>query len=127
VLRGVHVHPIHDDYLIVLDGRATIGLRDLRRASPTQGTSDTVELTGDDLAALFIPHGVAHGFYFAVPSLYICAVSREWDVNDELGCRWSDPDLGIDWPGSAPVVSDRDADAPSLQDLLIQLEPWQPF
>src|SRR3954452_9738350 len=34
VLRGVHVHLRHDDYLTVPVGRASVGLRDLRHGSP---------------------------------------------------------------------------------------------
>jgi dTDP-4-dehydrorhamnose 3,5-epimerase len=37
VLRGVHVHPVHEDYLVLLLGHATLGLRDLRPGSPTLG------------------------------------------------------------------------------------------
>src|SRR3990170_6547130 len=37
VLRGVHVHVRHVDYLIVLEGRASIGLRDLRPRPPPRG------------------------------------------------------------------------------------------
>src|SRR3989304_9839168 len=37
VLRGGHVHVRPVDYLIVLEGRASIGLRDLRRGSPPGG------------------------------------------------------------------------------------------
>ncbi|MGH7819953.1 MAG: dTDP-4-dehydrorhamnose 3,5-epimerase family protein, partial [Candidatus Binatia bacterium] len=55
VLRGVHVHLVHDDYLVIVDGRAAIGLRDLRRGSPTEGRAALVELSADDLAALVIP------------------------------------------------------------------------
>src|SRR5262249_50281289 len=64
VLRGVHVHHVHSDYLIILHGRASIGLRDLRRGSPTEGAVALVEMRGDDLKGLTIPPGVAHGFYF---------------------------------------------------------------
>ena len=45
VLRGVHVHIRHDDYLTVPVGRASVGLRDLRRGSPTEGLSALVELS----------------------------------------------------------------------------------
>lgn len=127
VLRGVHVHPRHDDYLIVLQGRATIGLRDLRRGSPTEGMVAVVELRGDSMAAITIPHGVAHGFYFHEPSLHVYSVSHYWDPADELGCRWDDPDLGIPWPVATATLSERDAAAPSLKELLAQLEPYQPI
>lgn len=127
VLRGVHVHPWHDDYLILLQGRACVGLRDLRRCSPTEGLTALLELGGAKLNALTIPHGVAHGFYFYEPSAHIYAVSRYWDAADELGCHWRDPALGIPWPAKGALISERDAGAPPLRDLMAQLEPYQPI
>ena len=76
VLRGVHVHPRHDDYLTVVRGSATVGLRDLRDDSPTAGAAACVELSAEDPIAISIPHGVAHGFYFTRPSTHIYAVSE---------------------------------------------------
>jgi dTDP-4-dehydrorhamnose 3,5-epimerase len=126
-LRGVHVHIRHDDYLTTLRGQASVGLRDLRRGSPTEGMSALVELAEDPLTALLIPHGVAHGFYFAEPSLHLYGVTKYWDVGDELACHWADPQLEIPWPAVPTLVSERDSTAPSLAELLDELEPLQPF
>ena len=126
-LRGVHVHIRHDDYLTTLRGRASVGLRDLRRGSPTEGMSALVELAEEPLTALLIPHGVAHGFYFAEPSLHLYGVTKYWDVGDELACHWADPRLEIPWPAMPTLVSERDSTAPSLAELLDELEPSQPF
>jgi dTDP-4-dehydrorhamnose 3,5-epimerase len=126
-LRGVHVHIRHDDYLIVLKGRASVGLRDLREGSPTEGSSVLVELAEDLPAALVIPHGVAHGFYFHEPSLHLYAVTHYWNVADELVCHWADPELEIDWPARPTVISERDATAQRLGDLIEQLAPVQHF
>jgi len=125
-LRGVHVHPRHDDYLLLLMGHLTIGLRDLRRGSPTEGLSAVVVMTGDPITAIVMPHGVAHGFYYHAPSLHLYAVSEYWSVDDELGCHWADPELEIPWPAEPTLVSERDATAPPLARLLEQLEPSQP-
>jgi len=127
VLRGVHVHPRHDDYLIVLSGRVGAGMRDLRRGSPTEGQAVLVDLSGDTMSALTIPHGVAHGFYFHEPSLHVYAVSEYWDPEDELGCHWRDPGLQIPWPSPRALISGRDEEAPPLRVLLDRLEPWQPI
>lgn len=127
VLRGVHVHVHHDDYLVVLQGRASIGLRDLRQRSRTEGIAGLVELCGEKLEALVIPHGVAHGFYFHEPSMHVYSVSRYWDLADELGCHWADPSLGIPWPMKEARLSARDASAPPLRELLAQLAPFQPL
>ena len=122
VLRGVHVHVKHTDYLTLLQGRASIGLRDLRKRSATSGMAMLLEMSGDALSAITIPPGVAHGFYFHEPSLHIYAVSHYWDLADELGCRWDDPHLGIPWPAGPVTLSDRDAALPSLKALLNALE-----
>lgn len=126
VLRGVHVHPRHDDYLTVVRGRATIGLRDLRQDSPTEGAAACVDLNGEQPTAISIPHGVAHGFYFHEPSTHIYAVSHYWDMADELGCRWDDPGLEIPWPQQSARISPRDETLPPLETLLDELRAaWQ--
>jgi len=127
VLRGVHVHIRHDDYLTVPVGRASVGLKDLRRGSPTEGLAALVELGEEHPAALVIPHGVAHGFYFHEPSLHVYAVSEYWDAADELACNWADPELGIAWPVATALVSDRDRGAQPLRALLDALAPSQPI
>lgn len=114
VLRGVHVHWRHADYLTLAAGRATIGLHDLRPGSSTEGLGVTVELDAASPSALVIPVGVAHGFYFHEPSIHVYAVSHEFDPADELGCRWDDPHLGIEWPCADPRISERDRSLGSL-------------
>lgn len=126
VLRGVHVHPCHDDYLTVVRGRATIGVRDLREGSPSEGAAACVELNGESPTAISIPHGVAHGFFFHEPSTHIYSVSHYWDLADELGCRWDDPRLEIPWPHAEARISPRDAALPSLDTLLGELRAtWE--
>ena len=121
VLRGVHVHPRHDDYLTVVRGRAFVGVRDLRDDSPTLGAAACIELAAERPGAITIPHGVAHGFYFAEPSTHVYAVSHYWDPADELGCRWDDPALEIPWPQDRARLSPRDESLPSLTALLDEL------
>ena len=121
VLRGVHVHPRHDDYLLLAAGSAVIGLRDLRDDSPTNGRAMEVTFTAAHPQAIFSPHGVAHGFYFPEPSIHIYSVTSYWAHDDELGCHWSDPELGIHFPCDNPMISPRDAGLPALAELLDQL------
>src|SRR3954469_9998303 len=61
VLRGVHVHLRHDDYLTVPVGRASVGLRDLRHGSPSEGLTAVVELGREQPGALVIPRGSPTG------------------------------------------------------------------
>jgi dTDP-4-dehydrorhamnose 3,5-epimerase len=122
VLRGVHVHPRHDDYLTVVRGKVTIGLKDLRPGSLSEGHAACVELSAEQPAAISIPHGVAHGFYFHRLSMHIYAVSHYWDLADELGCRWDDASLEIPWPQSEAHISTRDAELPPLAELRAEFE-----
>jgi dTDP-4-dehydrorhamnose 3,5-epimerase len=125
VLRGVHVHVKHSDFLILLRGRASIGLRDLRRGSPTDGMTAMIEMHGDEHRSLTIPPGVAHGFYFHERSTHVYAVTQYWESSDELGCYWADPALEINWPDVAPLISERDAALPSLRELVESLPHGQ--
>ena len=127
VLRGVHVHPQHTDYLMIVSGTVTVGLRDLRLGSETEGLPATLTVDGDRLTAVTIPPGVAHGFLFHDAAIHLYAVSHYWDTADELACHWSDPTLGIDWPFAPSLVSPRDDTAGSLSDLLAEIAPYQPI
>lgn len=119
VLRGVHVHTRHADYLTMAKGHMTLGLCDLRPESPTHMRAATVELSANEAPkALSIPPGVAHGFYFVEDSIHVYAVSHYWDMADELGCRWDDPELGIPWEHESAQISQRDEDLQTLPELI---------
>ncbi len=111
VLRGVHLHWKHLDYLIVLKGHMTLYLHDVRPDSTSRGQTFVVDLKEDTLQAAIIPTGVAHGFYFNKDSTHIYAVSEYWDKEDELGCMWNSPELNIAWPTNNPILSERDLNA----------------
>ena len=125
VLRGVHMHKFHHDYLILVEGRAVFGLKDLRPRSPTEGMTAMVEASGDCLQAITIPPGVAHGFYFHTDAVHLYGVSRYWDLEDELGCPFDDPQLGLVWPNPNPHRSERDLTASPLSALLRHAPVWQ--
>jgi dTDP-4-dehydrorhamnose 3,5-epimerase len=111
VLRGVHVHVRHWDHIVVVAGRMLLGLHDLRSLTGTYQQSCMIELDADKPSAVVIPPGVAHGFYFPQSSILVYGTSHYWDVGDEIACRWSAPQLQLDWQDHAPIVSDRDAAA----------------
>lgn len=125
VLRGVHVHLEHSDYLVVAGGHCLFGLFDCRSGSPSGRRSALVAARGLAPFGLVIPPGVAHGFYFEKPSLHIYAVTSYWDGADELGCRFDDPALGIKWPNPAPILSQRDRELPPLADVLPLIPEWR--
>jgi dTDP-4-dehydrorhamnose 3,5-epimerase len=116
VLRGVHVHVRHVDHMALLSGRMVVGLHDMRPASPTVGASCVLELDADAPRAVVVPPGVAHGMYFPVASVLTYGLSHPWEPGEEIGCRWDSKELGLAWPTSTPVLSERDAAAPGYAD-----------
>ncbi len=117
VLRGVHVHRRHADWLCVVSGTLTLGLHDVRPGSTTVTASAMIELSGDEWRMVYIPAGVAHGFYFPEPTVHLYGVSHYWDPADELACRWDDPRLGLSWPCDRPLLSPRDRSAGGFDEL----------
>jgi len=124
-LRGVHVHPRHDDCLTLVSGSLTVGLMDLRPDSPTSGMSVLLEMEGTRPEALTIPHGVAHGFYAKEPSVVLTGASHYYDPDDELRILWSDPELGLHWPEDPTILSPADRSAPSLAEAQAELRRRQ--
>jgi dTDP-4-dehydrorhamnose 3,5-epimerase len=126
VFRGFHVHVKHTDYLMMASGVMALGLRDLRRASPTHGLTALIELNAERPSAVVLPPGVAHGFSFVEPSVHIYAVSEFWDKEDELACHWADPEIGIPWPLREPQLSRRDREAGPLAEMIRLYESKEP-
>ena len=116
-LRGVHLHLRHWDYLCIIAGEMLLGLHDMRPQSPTYRLATALRLPSDAACSIAIPPGVAHGFYFAAEAQYLYAVDHYWDPSDELGCRWDDPELRLAWPSDEPLLSPRDAAAPTYAEL----------
>lgn len=111
VLRGVHVHVVHADYLTLVAGRMLLALHDMRPESPTAGLGAMLVLDAATPQAVLVPPGVCHGFYFPVPSTLVYSVSAYWNAFDELGCRFDDAAFDFDWPERQPSLSPRDRDA----------------
>jgi len=120
VLRGLHYQwPNPQGKLVsVLEGEVYDVAVDIRRGSPTFGRSIGVMLTADNHRHFWVPEGFAHGFCvvsdFATFSYQCTAL---YDPKADAGIRWNDAALGIDWPISAPLLSDKDGRTPLLEDV----------
>lgn len=122
VLRGVHVHPRHDEFALVATGTALLGIKDLRRDSASFGSAALLTLAGERPELVTLPHGVAHGFYYTTEACLLLASSHDYDPADDLACHWADPALDIPWPIRDPILSERDRAAPPLAALLETLD-----
>lgn len=116
VIRGLHAHTVHTDVLTVISGSLVLGLVDLRPQSATQGNTAVVRMRPLKTSVL-IPIGVGHLFCFDEVTTFAYGVTDYWNPEDELGCRWDDPELDFVLPVSDPMLSERDRNAGSLHDL----------
>ena len=119
-LRGIHFQTEPGQAKLVRCPRGKIFdvAVDLRRDSPTYGQWDGHILDDEAHRQLFVPVGFGHGF--AVLSevadvSYLC--SNTYDPATESGIAWDDPDVGVEWPVSDPLLSERDKVAPRLAEV----------
>ncbi len=120
VLRGLHYQwPNPQGKLVsVLEGEVFDVAVDIRRGSPTFGRSTAVVLSADNKRQFWIPEGFAHGFaVLSERALFSYLCTAPYDRAADAGIRWNDAALAIDWPVSAPSLSDKDATAPFLAEV----------
>ncbi len=119
ILRGLHFQRAFPQGKLVSVARGSVFdvAVDIRPGSPTYGQWYGCELTEENQHQLWVPPGLAHGY---------CVLSEVADFNykctdlyhpeDEGGIRWNDPDLGIAWPVSDPMLSAKDMVLPLFRD-----------
>jgi dTDP-4-dehydrorhamnose 3,5-epimerase len=119
VLRGIHLQRGQAKLVRCPSGRIWDVAVDLRPDSPTYRRWEGYELDGAAHRQLFIPDGFGHGFCVLSdePADALYRVSSYYDPELETGVAWDDPEIGIEWPISDPVLSERDSNAPRLADL----------
>ena len=100
---------------------------DIRKRSPRFGRWIAIELSEENKRQLYVPAGFAHGF---------CVLSEVADViykctnfyapGDEYGVRWDDLTIGIDWPQTEHLLSEKDQAYPWLRDMDSALPVYHP-
>jgi dTDP-4-dehydrorhamnose 3,5-epimerase len=119
VLRGLHYQkdPRAQGKLVsVLQGEVFDVAVDIRRGSPTYGRWVGERLSAENGRMLYVPVGFAHGFCVLsdrADVLYM--VTDEYAPECDRGILWNDPEIGIDWPIAAPILSPKDAQLPALR------------
>lgn len=119
VIRAFHAEP-WDKLVTVVRGVVRAAIADLREDSPTFGRVETFVL-GDppgERLRLFLSEGLGNGFgVLEGPADYVYDVTAEFRSGiDKRAVRWDDPDLGVDWGIESPIISDEDAQAPTMRE-----------
>jgi dTDP-4-dehydrorhamnose 3,5-epimerase len=120
VLRGLHFQePVPQGKLVsVLEGTVWDVAVDVRVESPTFGRWVAETLSSENFRQLWVPPGFAHGFVVLSESaLFAYKCTAPYRPEHERTLRWDDPAVAVRWPAETPLVSARDAAAPTLAEL----------
>jgi dTDP-4-dehydrorhamnose 3,5-epimerase len=126
-LRGLHAQLEKPQAKLVraLTGRILDVAVDARIGSPTFGKYISVELSDTNHRQLFIPRGFLHGFCVISETAdleYKC--DNFYDSSSEITIAYNDPDIGINWPLDAPLLSEKDANGELLKNCLDKLPKY---
>lgn len=112
VLRGLHyqLHQPQGKLVRVTSGAVFDVAVDLRRASPTFGRWEGVELSAENHRMLWVPPGFAHGFLVLSDSADFLYKTTEYYAPEHERCvLWNDQEIGIQWPLEGdPALSAKD-------------------
>lgn len=123
-LRGLHAQLRRPQGKLVraVEGEMFDVAVDIRPGSPTFGRWVGMNLSGDNFRQLWIPPGFAHGFCVLSDVVHVeYKCTGFYDPADEVTVAWNDPDVGIAWPVTDPVVSAKDSRAPRLREIAERL------
>ena len=117
-LRGLHCQlaPFAQGKLVrVVTGAVRDIIVDAREGSPAFGQSFAIDLSEDDPTQLWCPPGFLHGFVTLRPDTrFAYKVTAPYSRDHDRSIAWNDPDLGLDWGVTSPILSAKDAGAPTL-------------
>ena len=119
-LRGLHyqLNPMAQAKMLRVSRGAIFDVAvDIRRGSPTYAKWVGVELSAENYRQLFIPRGFAHGFITLTDDVEVqYKVDNFYSPDCDGNIRWDDPEIGVVWPISPRVLSDKDSSAPLLSE-----------
>ncbi len=121
-LRGLHyqIHNPQGKLVRVIAGEVFDVAVDLRRGSPTFGQWTGAILSEQNRRMMWIPPGIAHGFYVtSAHAEFVYKCTDFYVPQHERALRWDDPALAIAWPlrdRQPPLLSAKDRAASLLAD-----------
>ncbi len=119
VLRGLHyqIQQPQGKLVRVVSGSVFDVAVDLRQLSPTFGKWHGVELSGENHRQFWVPAGFAHGFLVLSETAdFLYKTTDYYAPQFERCVRWNDPEIGIDWGITEPLLSAKDAEGLALRD-----------
>lgn len=119
VLRGLHYQLVQPQGKLVYVARGAVYdvAVDVRQGSPTFGQCYGCVLDDQSHRQMYVPPGFAHGFVVLSEECdFLYQVTDYYHPASEQGIAWDDPDLGIAWPLTDVLLSEKDRLHPRLAD-----------
>jgi len=90
---------------------------DLRKGSKTFGRWASAILSGENMHAIYVPRGFAHGFLaLSDNAMMVYKTDAAHSPQNERGIIYNDSELGIKWPISGKItLSEKDSKWPSFE------------
>lgn len=120
VLRGLHfqANPHGQGKLVKVSyGKALDVVVDLRKDSKTFGQHKSFILDTERHNMIFIPVGFGHGFLALEDVVLQYKCTGLYNKQSEGGIIWNDKDLNINWGIENPIVSSKDLELPTFEQL----------
>ncbi len=125
VVRGLHFQwdkPL-GKLIRVSSGKAYAVFVDLRKNSRTFGNWIHIEMDTKNNIAAYAPFGFAAGFCALEDNTNVEYFYTEfYNPQGEATIKWNDQTLGIKWPVTNPILSERDANAQTFNEWLERKE-----
>ena len=120
ILRGLHAQLTKPQGKLVrcIEGEVFDVAVDIRHGSPTFGQWATASLSAENFHQLWMPPGFAHGFCVTSEIAqfeYKC--TELYAPDDEITLAWDDPALAIPWPIETPILSAKDQQGLSIEEV----------
>ena len=115
-MRGLHFQfdPPMGKVMRVTVGEAFLVAVDLRRKSPTFLKWVGLNVSEDNMLQVWAPAEFARGFCTLSDRTEVqYQTTGLFDAKADSTIRWDDPDIGVKWPVSSPVLSEKDLKAPT--------------
>jgi len=117
VIRGLHLQQRKSQgkFVTVIKGKIYDVVIDLRKKSKTFGKKYSIILSENNCNSIYVPEGFAHGFCALDKDNYVVYSCTNYrDKQSEIGIKFDDKKLNINWPTKSPILSKKDKENLSL-------------
>ena len=111
VLRGLHMQKKFQQgkYISVVKGKILDVVVDCRKKSKTFGKHFKIIISEKNSKSIYVPPGFIHGFLgLEKENIVVYSCTEYRNKKSEIGVKWNDKDLKINWNIKNPILSSKD-------------------